>query len=141
MRQEKTHDAFCYFSDDISFLLFLLTRLTCRSKSPLFNNSANTNCKYVGTVQERKLNLSLYSIIKDCGKTIYPIRNDEDTVLEKVFIYITLSLKECENSVSSVFRDTENSDSKSSSIIYREPFSAHLKYSCRFEAVAVTPLG
>ena len=40
---------FCSFS---SFLLFRLTRLICRSKSPLLISSVRTYCINVGTVQE-----------------------------------------------------------------------------------------
>ena len=43
--------------------------------------------------------------------------------------YITLSFVESAKSVSVGLVDTENSDSKSSSIIYRFPSLAHLRYS------------
>ena len=48
---------------------------------------------------------------------------------------------ERENRVSVGLVETENSDSKSSSIIYRAPSLAQRTYSCRLDAVAVTPLG
>lgn len=38
--------------DGSSFLIFLRTRLICRSKAPLFNSSVNTYCSNVGTVDE-----------------------------------------------------------------------------------------
>lgn len=44
-------------------------------------------------------------------------------------------------SVSSGFLDIENSDSKSSSIIYLPLSLAQDKYSCFLEALAETPLG
>ena len=50
-------------------------------------------------------------------------------VLENVFRYITLSFVESAKSVSVGLVDTENSDSKSSSIIYRFPSLAHRRYS------------
>lgn len=62
-------------------------------------------------------------------------------VFENVFKYITLSLVDSAKSVSLCFVDTENSDSKSSSMIYRLFSFAHRRYSCRLDAVAVTPLG
>ena len=50
--------------------------------------------------------------------TAMAVRNPQgEIVLEKVFKYITLSSFEIENSVSVGLEDTENSDSKSSSII------------------------
>ena len=54
---------------------------------------------------------------------------------------ITPHFVECENKVSSGFFEIENSDSKSSSIIYRLLVLTQRKYSWRLEAVAVTPLG
>ena len=62
-------------------------------------------------------------------------------VFENVFIYITLSCSDNSNMVSSGFLETENSDSKSSSIIYRPYRPAHLIYSCFFDADAVIPEG
>ena len=41
-----------YFCADNSFRFFLLTRLMCRSKSPLLISSVRTYCIKVGTVQE-----------------------------------------------------------------------------------------
>ena len=41
-----------HFCRDSAFRLFLLTRLICRSKSPLLISSARTYCINVGTVQE-----------------------------------------------------------------------------------------
>ena len=49
---------------------------------------------------------------------MYPIRREGETVFENVLRYMTLSLSERANRVSSGFVETENSDSKSSSIIY-----------------------
>lgn len=62
-------------------------------------------------------------------------------VFENVFRYITLSQSESENSVSSDFVETENSDSKSSSMIYRLALLAQRIYSCRLLAEAETPVG
>ena len=64
-----------------------------------------------------------------------------DMVFEKVFIYITFPLSERANSVSSGFVETENSDSKSSSIIYLSSASDQRIYSYLLLAEAETPVG
>ena len=61
--------------------------------------------------------------------------------LVKVFTYITLRVGSRENTVSSFLVDTVNSELKSSSIITAFLSIAHLIYSFRLEALAVTPLG
>ena len=62
-------------------------------------------------------------------------------VLDNVLRYITLFAFVVAKSVSSGFLDIENSDSKSSSIIYLPLSLAQDKYSCFLEALAETPLG
>ena len=52
-----------------------------------------------------------------------------------------MSSPESAKMVSLVFLNRENSDSKSSSTTKRLPWPAHLRYSCFFEADAVTPEG
>ncbi len=59
----------------------------------------------------------------------------------KVFIYITLRIGSSEKTVSSFLVEIVNSELKSSSIITPFLSAAHLIYSYRFEALAVTPLG
>ena len=72
---------------------------------------------------------------------MYPIRREGETVLENVLRYMTLSLSERANRVSSGFVETENSDSKSSSIIYLSAAFDQRTYSCRLFADADTPVG
>ena len=62
-------------------------------------------------------------------------------VFEKVFRYMTLPLLERAKRVSSGFVETENSDSKSSSIMYLSPAFDQRMYSCLLLADAETPVG
>ena len=96
-------------------------------------NRINPNANY--TSRDR-----YYALYNSIYERLLKMEKDGEIVLENVFRYSTLSRSVRPNSVSSGLRDTENSDSKSSSMIYR-PSAAQRRYSCRLDADAVTPLG
>ena len=70
----------------LSRRIFLRTRLTWRSKSPLSKRSASTLCSKRGTVQAKKPSLSRNRGKRRGGSTIYPTRREGERVREKVLM-------------------------------------------------------